>query len=266
MTPPAKRPLAPTQEGLALRLCRPTRHDLDRRGTGLHRLTAFVEQYPEAFRIADVCTDQTGFIDWDELDASVRAATGHKSTATIVHRLTSPTHYAWYHTARRRAPFPPTERLLWDYLRDPDQQRFHTKAAGLIQALQWARAVLGLDLPPQTLTSPRIVGLAQTAATSAPPPKRAPALQVQQLIQLETICHTSQDLHDRAVAGTILFGIHSSARASDLARATSLEVNLPDNPMDTTWVHAGVPHSKTSIGARARLSLPLLAPLVPQQH
>ena len=115
VTPPAKRPLAPTQEGLALRLCRPTRHDLDRRGTGLHRLTAFVEQYPEAFRLADVCTDQTGFIDWDELDASVRAATGHKSTATIVRRLTSLTHYAWYHTARRRAPFPPTERLLWDY-------------------------------------------------------------------------------------------------------------------------------------------------------
>ena len=52
------------------------------------------------------------------------------------------------------------------------------------------------------------------------------------------------------------FGILSTARASYPARATSLEVNLPDNPMGTTWVHAGPAQQDVHRSAGQRLWVP----------
>ena len=56
--------------------------------------------------------------------------------------------------------------------------------------------------------------------------------------------------------------LFASARASDAARAVSLWVDFSDVDGATVWIDSEVKKSKTAIGSRARLLLPLLAPCV----
>ena len=92
--------------------------------------------------------------------------------------------------------------------------------------------------------------------------RRAPQLTLSHIKRLEEIADSAPDTRDRVTAGAVLLGLFSCARASDLARATSLDVDLGPPEAPTVWIQASVPHSKTAIAGRARLALPLLAPVV----
>ena len=80
---------------------------------------------------------------------------------------------------------------------------------------------------------------------------------------IESVACHAPSVQDRVIAGGILFGIFSCARASDLARAVHLSIDLPSDPSDTAWVESSVKGAKTATGSRSRLLLPLLAPVVP---
>ena len=143
----------------------------------------------------------------------------HKAANAIVRRLSSPASYARRRRLRQTDPFPPHKRETWRYLRD-DQGR--AVARSLLEALRWARGVLGLIVQPAISASPRLI---QGQAVGGAPVKRAPALPVAAIQRLEELTATAPDPRDRATAGAILFGILSCARASDLARAIGLHID-----------------------------------------
>ena len=93
--------------------------------------------------------------------------------------------------------------------------------------------------------------------------RRAPALTVAQVCALEDIAANGPDDRDQVTAGGILFGILSCARASDLARAGEFTCEFGANPADTSWLESHALRTKTATGPRARLPMPLLAPVVP---
>ena len=84
-----------------------------------------------------------------------------------------------------------------------------------------------------------------------------------QVRDLENLACNSPHLPDRVIAGGALFGLFSCARASDLARAVHLSIDVPVSPGDTAWIESSVKGAKTATGSRSRLLLPLLAPVVP---
>ena len=112
------------------------------------------------------------------------------------------------------------------------------------------------------LTSPRVVGLCKGMESKAPPPKRAPALTFEEVLFVEAVAAVGENVQDVVIAGAVLFMIFSSDRASDAAWAVSLFVDFSDVDGATVWMDSEVKKSKTAIGSRARLLLPLLAPCV----
>ena len=145
-----------------------------------------------------------------------------------------------------------------------------TQAPSTVEALHWAKGVLGLNLDLSLLQNPHLTGLVHGAAVNAPPVRRAPQLTLSHIKRLEEIADSGWDTRDRVTAGAVLLGLFSCARASDLARATSLDIDLGPAEAVTVWIQASVPHSKTAIAGRARLArtraafpptlVPLMAP------
>ena len=166
-------------------------HQKDRRATAILQLTAFVQNWPMAFTLAQLCINERHQMDFMQLHTSVRAAVSHKATNTIVRRLSSLTSYARWHRLHQSEPFPPQERDLWHYLQDDTVNTGHTVASSLLEAMHWAHGVLGLILQPSISTSPRLKGLVQGQSVEAPPVRRAPALPVTVIQHLEEITTTS---------------------------------------------------------------------------
>ena len=112
------------------------------------------------------------------------------------------------------------------------------------------------------MNSPRVAGLCNGFKLDAPAPKRAPALTFAEVRHIEAIAAAGPNVQDVVIAGAILFMLFACARASDAARVVSLHVDFSDSAGSTVWIEAEVKKSKTAMGARSRLLLPLLAPCV----
>ena len=137
-----------------------------------------------------------------------------------------------------------------------------SKPGGFTQCVNWCRGVLDLQVDDNMLNSPRITGLCKGFEAKAPPPRRAPALAVAEVKFLEAVAADDDNAPDSVIAGAMLFMLFSCARASDAARTITLEVDFSDLDGSTVWIEGEVSKSKTSMGARTRLLLPLLAPCV----
>ena len=263
--PPAKkaRPGTFSSKGsVALRVSAKPWHEDDRRAAALYQIQAIVEAWPEAFGLAKLCRQASG-LDFEELTFSLQAAVMHKATSTVVRRLSSLSHYVKWAAEARVAPFPVTEKVAWAYLLHLQRnEAAWSKPSGFRQAVNWCRGVLDLLVEDDYLSSPRVVGLCKGMESKAPPPKRAPALTFEEVLFLETVAAAGENVQDVVVAGAVLFMLFACARASDAARAVSLWVDFSDVDGATVWIDSEVKKSKTAIGSRARLLLPLLAPCV----
>ena len=240
-------------------------HEDDRRGAALFQLQAIVEGWQDAFGIVALCrADANGTLDLDELSYSIASACAHnKATGTIVRRLSSLNHFVTWADSVQASPFPVTERVSWMYLTHLDRSEAPwSKPGGFTQCVNWCRGVLGLKVEDYMTSSPRIVGLCKGFEAKAPPPRRAPALAVEEVKFLEGAAAFADNAPDCVIAGALLFMMFSCARASDAARMVTLEVDFSDPDESTVWIEGSVSRSKTAMGARARLLLPLLAPCV----
>ena len=239
-------------------------HEDDRRGAALFQLQAIVEGWPDAFGIVALCrADANGTLDLDELSYSIASACAHKATGTIVRRLSSLNHFVTWADSVQASPFPVTERVSWMYLTHLDRSEAPwSKPGGFTQCVNWCRGVLGLKVEDYMTSSPRVVGLCKGFEAKAPPPRRAPALAVEEVKFLEGAAAFADNAPDCVIAGALLFMMFSCARASDAARMVTLEVDFSDPDESTVWIEGSVSKSKTAMGARARLLLPLLAPCV----
>ena len=132
-----------------------------------------------------------------------------------------------------------------------------SRPGGFQQCINWCRGVLDLEVEPDFMNSPRVAGLCKGFESHAPAPKRAPALTFEEVRYVEAVAASCPNVQDVVIAGAILFMLFACARASDAARAVSLHVDFSDSTGSTVWIEA-VKKSKTAMGARSRLLLPLL--------
>ena len=154
-----------------------------------------------------------------------------------------------------------TEKAAWAYLLHLQREEAAwSKPSGFRQCINWCRGVLDLVVEDDFLSSPRVVGICKGMESRAPPPKRAPCLTFEEVLFIEALAAAGENVQDVVIAGAVLFMLFASARASDAARAVSLYLDFSDADGSTMWMESEVKKSKTAMGARARLLLPLLAP------
>ena len=263
--PPAKkaRPETLSRKGsVAIKVSAKPWHEDDRRAAALYQIQAIVEAWPEAFGLAKLCR-QGSSLDFEELTFSLSSAVMHKATSTVVRRLSSLAHYVQWASEAHVAPFPVCKKVAWAYLLHLHKNSAAwSKPSNFRQAINWCRGVLDLIVEDDYLSSPRVVGLCKGMESKAPPPKRAPALTFEEVLFVEAVAAAGENVQDVVVAGAVLFMLFACARASDAARAVSLWVDFSDVDGATVWIDSEVKKSKTAIGSRARLLLPLLAPCV----
>ena len=263
--PPAKKPRPGTfskKGSVAIKVSAKPWQEDDRRAAALYQIQAIVEAWPEAFGLAKLCRQGSG-LDFEELTFSLSSAVMHKATSTVVRRLSSLAHYVQWASDARVAPFPVCEKVAWAYLLHLHKNSAAwSKPSGFRQAINWCRGVLDLIVEDDYLASPRVVGLCKGMESKAPPPKRAPALTFEEVLFVEAVAAAGENVQDVVVAGAVLFMLFACARASDAARAVSLWVDFSDVDGATVWIDSEVKKSKTAMGSRARLLLPLLAPCV----
>ena len=235
-------------------------HEEDRRSSALFQIQTVVEAWPNALGLARLCRTLDG-MDFEELTYSIEASVSRKATSTIVRRLSSLTHYVKWSATTSITPFPVTEKAAWAYLVHLRRtEAAWSKPGSFQQCINCCRGVLDLEVEPDFMNSPRVAGLCKGFESPVPAPKRAPALTFEEVRYIEAIAASGPNVQDVVIVGAILFMLFACARASDAARAVSLHVDFSDSTGSTVWIEAEVKKSKTAMGARSRMLLPLLVP------
>ena len=178
-------------------------------------------------------------------------------------RLASLTHFVQWASHTNLCPFPVSERVAWSYLAHLDKtEAAWSKPSGFTQSVNWCRGILDKDVEEDFLASPRVAGICKGFQARAPPPKRAPALSFAEVRFIEVLAASGQNCQDVVCAGAVLFMLFACARASDAARTVSVSIDWSDPTGTTVWIESSIKKSKTAMGVRSRLLLPLLAPCV----
>ena len=222
--------------------------------------------WPEGFGVVRLCLLDSQELDLDELSYSIASACSRKATGTIVRRLASLTHFV------RGRPTPTCALSLcrnglpgrtWRRLAHLDKtEAAWSKPSGFTQSANWCRGILDLYVEDDFLSSPRVAGICKGFQAKAPPPKRAPALSFAEVRFIEVLAASGQNCQDVVCAGAVLFMLFACARASDAAQTVSVCTDWSDPTGAAVWIESSVQKSKTAMGVRSRLLLPLLAPCV----
>jgi len=150
-----------------------------------------------------------------------------------------------------------SESAIYQYL---DSLRSSNAAASrgksFLEALTFALHTVGPDIGDADWLSPRVKGVANKMHCQKRPLDQAPPLYVWEVKLLHSILSNADIMHDKVVAGYMLFLIYACARWSDAQFPTSVEND----------VHGGVGyfemktcHHKTAQGARRNILMPLVA-------
>ena len=169
-------------------------------------------------------------------------------------------------------PFPLEDSNLHGYmtslLRDTSSSGSSGKA--FLEAVRFTSSMLGLRSDEIQTISRRVAGLAEMLVKRAPVISQAQPLTVEQVKQLERSCCSSEPLQDKIIIGGMLLMIYGSARASDMARAVKIIVDMDTQHSDlgsganpAGYIELGVLGNKGARkDAHRRLLLPVVAPLV----
>ena len=211
----------------------------------------------------------------DELRATVHLTVAEclarKATSTVGKRLGSLKRFVDFCAQSALSPFPLEDRNMHGYLSQLVQDPHASGSSGksFLEAVRFSSAMLGLRSDETNSISQRVAGLAETLVKRAPIIDQADPLSVDQVKRLERACCSAEPLPDKIILGGILIMVYGSARASDIAKAVKLLVDIdprPDTPgLDTEpngFIELGVLCQK---GARSdthrRMLLPVVAPL-----
>ena len=104
-----------------------------------------------------------------------------------------------------------------------------SKLESALEACNFARFVLGVDVVGEPLKHPVVMGRLRRARLFRAPKGKARAMSVQEIVFLESFLRdASQTPHDRFAAGAYLFAVHSRARMGDLAEVHSFKCDFTE--------------------------------------
>ena len=202
---------------------------------------------------------------------TVSECLARKATSTVGKRLGSMRRFVEFCSKAALSPFPLEDKNMHAYLthlvHDPNSSGSSGKA--FLESVRFTSAMLGLRSDEINSISQRVAGLAEVLVKRAPTIDPAQALLVEQVMTLERTCCSAEPLPDKIILGGVLIMVYGSARASDMAKAVKLLVDLdpyPDRADNTSeprgYIELGVLGQK---GARSdthrRMLLPVVAPL-----
>ena len=169
------------------------------------------------------------------------------------------------------SPFPLEDTNLHAYLRGlvGDAETSGSSGKGFLEAIRFTSAMLGLRSDEVQTISHRVAGLAELLVKRAPVISQASPLTVEQVKTFERLCCSAEPLQDKVILGGILIMIFGSARASGMARAVKLLIDLDARPESQRsegdplgYLELGVLGNKGARrDAHRRLLLPVVAPI-----
>ena len=170
----------------------------------------------------------TADLDEDDLYLSVDACFGVKSIYTLHKRLGSFRLYITWAKGQNLSAFPLDEKLVWTYLQHiKDQGLAASRATSFLEAVGFARAVLGMQGAHDVVVSRRVKGLSQVLLSNKAALKQAAPLTVAMVQSLHaTLTDDSIAVFDRFCAGTFLFATYARCRWSDLAAVVNLSLDM----------------------------------------
>ena len=140
-----------------------------------------------------------------------------------------------------------------------------TSAGSFVEALNFARGVIGLQCPDTAVKSPRVLGVVKLLKLSKRVLKQAEALTVSDLLILEDTCNAAPCIRDRVASGQFCFETYSSSRHSDANYVEQMHVDINDEGYG--FLEGLTTQHKTATSAeKLTRFLPLIAPTVGVQY
>ena len=184
-----------------------------------------------------------------------------KSTATMFKRSQSICKYMeWADNKSIDRPLLCIEKDVYEYVKHlRDTCAPATKASAFLQALNFAKYVIGLQCPGNTLKSSRIKGVVRKLLLTKRILRQAELLTVDDVAILETTTHHAECPRDRTAAGHFCYELYCSGRHSDTNNVEQLEWDMDGDGYG--FVEGQTCRHKTATTAEKRTRfLPLIAP------
>ena len=210
--------------------------------------------------IAKMCENLDGE---EEIAETIHDVFTCKATATLFKRAESVCKYLkWADNLSIDRPLLCSEVTVYKYVKHlVESKAAATSAGSFIEALNFARAVIGLQCPDATVKSSRILGVVRKLKLTKRVLKQAEELTVSDLIILENTCSAAPCKRDRVASGQFCFETYSSSRHSDANYIEKMEVDIMDDGYG--FLEGLTAQHKTATSAEKRTRfLPLIAPTV----
>lgn len=178
-------------------------------GNAIEKWRFLITVYPEQ----SVVGRQLMTVDTAEVDIVLLSVMGVKSPNTILK-------YFRWHSAHGSSSFLPLDESdIWRYvLRQKDNAGPPTRSQSLVQALRFARYVMGFNGALGCVNSGRIIGQAQLQWASKAPTRCARPLTVNEVKMLRKSADGAEHSKvDRRIASNLLFCLYGRCRVSDVS-------------------------------------------------
>lgn len=242
----------------------------DKRVSIISNWTSLVCINLDAFSLSETLMASGSRITHTDVEMSLTACFSRKATATLSKRFYALNKFVNHCCRHGLQFFPVREHVVFSYLQHLVESGSSAPSSGrsLLEAIRFAGGVIGLKGDLASLGSSRVDGLAVELARQAGPIRQAEPLTVQQVIALERLVASSDDMKDRVVFGGMLVLLYACVRFSDGQRAINMIVDAEMASLDMGGF-GGQGYLELQVlghkGARTevlrRTFLPLVAPI-----
>eukprot|EP00971_Amphidinium_carterae_P265607 5269356-Amphidinium_carterae.1 len=151
-----------------------------------------------------------------DFDTSLRDTVGGKATSTLLLRARPLLRFMQWSLENHLVFLPITEGFVYRYLVELREHMAATFPATVIEALNFAGGVFGVEGALEATSSPRVKGLVAAERSKKRVLRQAKPLSVENVASLELAVQNDEgDMLDRLFAGHCLFVLYARARWSD---------------------------------------------------
>ena len=207
------------------------RDEDDKRHSVISNWSSLVCISLDAFSVGDAISAGGSKVSHADVEQSLRACFARKATSTLTKRFYALNRFVNFCGQRGLQFFPVREHVVFTYLQSllDDDKTAASAGKSFMESCRFAQGVLGLRSDMAELGTARVEGVATEINKRAGPIVQATPLTVAQVITLEKLVATAQDLKDRVLFGAMLVLLYSCGRFSDGQRAVSIILDVDVN-------------------------------------
>ena len=227
---------------------------VDKRSIALEKWKQIVIIKPECSNLGrTLLADLMAFKSDSYLLEVMKDVMAPKSTATLDKRANHLLLFVAYAQRLQVEPFPVTEQMFYQFLRDVQSGKAPSSAMSCKESLNFTVDLLGLDGAKEAASSSRVLGLCNRLLLTKKPRKQARVLTRTQVVCIErTLMDPEGWLPDRIFAGHCLFLIYGRIRWGDAEKVVTLTEDLDD--VGGGYLQADSLGSKTSQSSQQKTS------------